>query len=189
MAVLATQNTPGHAYAQGVEKFNLPDSVDASFYHVISPEWSVMAEAIWTHWQLFNNITIDTFGTGNKPIVNAFDFHNTMFGSIGANYRPRWMPQLMLQTGAGYDEDPVNDSNRQAQIPTQSRVLMGFGVTYDVSRMVSLDLAYTHYLDLASTIDNTGPSLANGLEQSEGRLIGSYDNQIDSFSAGLRLRF
>jgi long-chain fatty acid transport protein len=188
-AVLATQNTPGHPYAQGVEKFNLPDSVDASFYHDLSSEWSIMAEGIWTHWQLFNNITIRTFGTGNLPIVNQFSFHNTGFGSIGVSYRPHWMPNMLLQTGAGYDQDPVNDGNRQAQIPTQSRVLLGFGLTYDVSKKLSFDVAYTHYFDLASSISNTGPSLANALQQSAGLLTGSYDNQIDSFSAGLKLRF
>jgi long-chain fatty acid transport protein len=187
--VLATQNTPGHPYAQGVEKFNLPDSVDGSFYWQLTPEWSLMAEAVWTHWQIFNNITITTFDTGNAPISNLFNFHNTMFGSVGAGYRPHWMPKLLVQTGAGYDEDPVSDSDRQAQIPTQDRVLVGFGATYDVSRNVSLALAYSHYFGLGSTIDATGPSLANALQLSEGRLIGSYNNDIDSFSAGIKVRF
>jgi long-subunit fatty acid transport protein len=68
-------------------------------------------------------------------------------------------------------------------------VLVGVGATYDVSRHVSLALAYSHYFGLGSTIDATGPSLANALQLSEGRLIGSYNNDIDSFSAGIKVRF
>jgi long-chain fatty acid transport protein len=188
--VLALQNTPGHPYAQGVEKFNLPDSVDASFYRQISPEWAVMAEAIWTHWQIFNNVAITTFGTGNAPTIIDFDFHNSWFGSAGASYRPRWMPRLLLQTGLGYDEDPTSDATRQAQIPTQDRLLVAFGFTYDITRGISLDLAYNHYFPMGSNrIDATGPSLANALELSAGRLVGGYSDQIDSFSAGFKIRF
>jgi len=187
--IIAGANTPGHAYEKALEKFNLPDSLDASFYHQITPEWAVMAEAIWTHWQIFNNITVTTIDTGNLPTSNQFSFHNTIFGSVGASYRPIWMPQLLLQGGAGYDEDPVNDGNRQAQIPTQDRVLLGVGMTYDVTRHLSVQVAYSHYFGMASTIDATGPSLSSRLQLPQGNLVGSYSNDIDSFSAGVKLRF
>jgi len=39
-----------------------------------------MAEAIWTHWQIFNNISIATFDTGHAPTTSVFRFHNTNLG-------------------------------------------------------------------------------------------------------------
>lgn len=189
-SVINASNTPGHGVAQGVEKFNLPDSVDGSFYHQLTPEWAVMAEAIWTHWQLFNNITVATFGTPNLPVVNQFNFHNTIFGSVGLNYRPYWMPKLLLQTGAGYDEDPVTDSTRTAQIPTENRVLVALGFNYQVTQRFSVGASYDHYFSVGgNTINNTGPSLASTLELPAGRLTGSYDDQIDTFSAGIKVKF
>jgi long-chain fatty acid transport protein len=188
-SVIAASNTPGHGVADGVEKFNLPDSIDASFYHQITPEWAVMAEAIWTHWQLFNNITVATFDTPNKPVVNQFDFHNTMFGSVGVSYRPLRMPELLLQTGAGYDQDPVDDSNRTAQIPTDDRVLVAIGFNYQVTPRFSFGASYDHYFGLGGAIDSTGPSLASALELPAGRLTGNYSDQIDTVSAGIKLKF
>jgi len=187
--LLAGANTPGKGYQAGIEKFNLPDNIDASFYRDLTPEWAVMAEAIWTHWQLFQNISVATIDTGSAPTTSVFRFHNTIFGSVGANYRPLWMPQLMLQGGAGYDEDPVTDGTRTAQIPTQSRVLIGLGASYDISKHFSVQLAYSHYFAVASTVDSTGTTLASALQLPEGRLVGSYSNSIDSGSLGLKLRF
>jgi long-chain fatty acid transport protein len=188
-ALLAGANTPGKGYQAGLEKFDLPDNIDASVYRQLTPEWAVMAEAIWTHWQLFNNISVQTFDTGSAPTTSVFRFHNTIFGSVGANYRPLWMQQLMLQGGVGYDEDPVTDGTRTAQIPTQSRVLIGIGASYDISKHFSVQAAYTHYFCAASTVDSEGTTLASALQLPEGRLLGSYNNSIDSYSLGVKLRF
>jgi long-chain fatty acid transport protein len=188
-ALLAAANSPGKSYEQGVEKFNLPDSVDASFYCQLTPEWAIMGEAIWTHWQVFRNITVSTFGTGQAPVGTSFHFHNTIFGSAGASYRPVWLPSLMLQSGVGYDQDPVTDGTRTAQIPTESRVLLAAGLTYDVTRNVSLQLAYSHFFSGSARVDSEGTTLGSRLQLPEGRLVGSYDNAIDSFSGGVKLRF
>ncbi len=187
--LLAGANTPGKYYQAGYENFNLPDSVDASFYKQLTPEWAVMAEAVWTHWQLFNNITVTTLDTGNAPVGTTFHFHNTGFGSVGASYRPLWMQNVLLQGGAGYDEDPVTDGTRTAQIPTQSRVLIGVGATYDLSKNLSLQIAYSHYFCASSTVDSLGTTLGSRLQLPEGQLVGSYSNSIDSFAIGGKLRF
>jgi long-chain fatty acid transport protein len=187
--LLTAANSPGKGYQQGVEKFNLPDSVDASFYRQLTPEWAVMAEAVWTHWQLFQNITVTTFGTGEAPVGTTFSFHNTVFGSAGASYRPLWMPKLLLQGGAGYDQDPVTNGTRTPQVPTESRVLLGAGLTYDVTRSLSLQFAYSHYFCESASVDSLGTTLGSPLQLPEGRLVGSYDNAIDSFSGGVKLRF
>ncbi len=187
--LIVLANSPGKSFEQGVENFNLPDSVDASFYRQITPDWAVMAEAIWTHWQMFRNITVTTFSTGQSPVGTDFRFHNTIFGSAGASYRPSWLPRLMLQGGAGYDEDPVTDGARTAQIPTESRVLLAAGLTYAVNRNLSLDMAYSHYFCGSARVDSTGTTLGSRLQLPEGRLVGSYDNAIDSVSAGVALRF
>jgi long-chain fatty acid transport protein len=184
-AIIASANTEGKGYEAGVEKFNLPDSVDGSFYRQLTPQWAVMAEAIWTHWQVFQNITVNTFGTGQSPVGTSFHFHNTVFGSVGINYRPLWMPKLLLQGGAGYDEDPVTDGTRNAQIPTESRELLDVGLTYDVTKNLSVQVAFCD----SATIDSLGTTLGSRLELPEGRLVGSYDNAIDSFSGGVKLRF
>ncbi len=187
-SLLRQQNTPGYLYAKGHEKFNLPDNVDASITHELSSEWSLMGEAIWTHWQVFNNITVVT-ENGNRPIVSQFGFHNAIFASLGAAYRPVWQKRLLLQAGAGFDQNPFDAAQRQAQIPTDSRVLLGLGASCQINRSTSLGFGYNHYFGLTSTIAATGPTLANNLQLPAGLLTGQYRNQIDTFSAGLKLRF
>lgn len=187
--LLATANSPGKYYGAGYENFNLPDSVDGSFYTQITPEWALMAEVIWTHWQLFNNITVTTIDTANAPVGTTFSFHNTVFGSAGASYRPAWMPQVLLQGGVGYDEDPVTDGTRTAQIPTESRVLLGVGASYDVTRNMSVQVAYSHFFSSSASVDSLGTTLGSRLQLPEGQLVGTYNNTIDSFALGFKLRF
>jgi long-chain fatty acid transport protein len=95
----------------------------------------------------------------------------------------------MLQGGVGYDEDPVTNSTRTAQVPTESRVLLAAGLTYDVTRNLSVQFAYSHYFCASASVDSLGTTLGSQLQLPEGRLVGSYDNTIDSFSGGVKLRF
>lgn len=63
------------------------------------------------------------------------------------------------------------------------------GVGYNISKHFSLQVAYTHYFCMSSTVDLDGTTLASALQLPEGRLIGGYSNSIDSGSVGLKLPF
>ena len=187
--LLAAQHAPGTNSLNGYQNLDLPDSVDASFYRDVTPQFALMAEAIWTHWQVFDHITIATVDTGNAPVTTQFNFRNTIFASLGGNFRPATMPRLLLQAGAGYDQDPVTNASRQAQIPTEDRVLIGAGFTYDFSRALSLQVGYAHLFCPDATIDATGPSPANAFELPAGTLAGRYASHIDTGSVGMKFRF
>ncbi len=174
-AMLAAGNTSVTA------KTTLPDVLTLSSYADITDEWAFLATAEWTHWSLLQQLTV--VGANGQSEGLAFGFHSTWFGSVGANYRPRWAPKLMLQAGIGYDESPVGNTARSPRLPTRSDIPLGIGMTYAVLPNASLQFAYLHEFG----VGNSGVNFS--ATPSAGTLIGSYSTHADVVSIGATLKF
>ncbi len=174
-AMLAAGNTSATA------KTTLPDVLTLSTYADLTAEWSLMATAQWTHWSLLQQLNV--IGANGQTEGLAVRFRSTWFGSLGANYRPRWAPRLMLQTGIGYDQSPVNDTTRSPRIPTRADVPLGIGLTYAVLPNASLQLAYLHEWG----VGDSGVNFSNA--PTAGRLVGAYATHADVVSIGAKVTF
>ncbi len=174
-SVLAAGNTNATA------KTTLPDVLTLSYYGAINDEWSLMATAQWTHWSLLQQLTV--VGANGQTETLAVRFASTWFGSLGANYRPRWEPRLMLQAGIGYDQSPVDNTTRSPRIPVGADVPLGVGLSYALLPNASVQLAYLHEFG----VGNNGVNFSNG--PTAGRLVGSYATHADVVSVGAKLTF
>ena len=174
-ALLAAGNTDASA------KTTLPDVLTLGFYADLTPEWSVMATAEWTHWSALQQLSVT--GANGTSEALALRFHSTWFGSVGANYRPHWAPKLVLQAGIGFDESPVDNSTRSPRLPVQNEVPLGVGFTYTVLPSVSLQFAYLH----AFGVGDGAVSFSNS--PSAGTLVGSYATSVDVVSVGSKWIF
>jgi long-chain fatty acid transport protein len=158
----------------------LPDSLSFGFYHQINEKWAVMSDIQWTHWSLFNNVTITSDNAGVPPTTIAENWQNTWYGGIGFSYQP--IQKLTLLTGASYDQSPVTDSNRTTRIPDSDHYNVGIGAKYQILASTSLQIAYGHTFTPGGTIDNSASTLA-------GVIAGSYDTSANSVSAGMTVKF
>lgn len=174
-AMLAAANTSATATTK------LPDVLTLSAYADLTDEWSLLATAQWTHWSLLQQLNV--IGANGQTEGLAIRFHSTWFGSLGANYRPRWAPRVMFQTGVGYDQSPADDTTRSPRIPTRADIPLGIGLTYAVLPNASLQLAYLHEWG----VGNSGVNFSSA--PTAGRLVGSYATHADVVSIGAKVTF
>ena len=175
--------------ADGTQSVNLPDSLDVGYFHRCSSEWSLMANAEWTHWSLLSNIS-GYPDTSLPPQSVNFHFRNTVFLAAGANYAPAAVAGLNLHAGVGYDQSPVTDQTRKAQIPDEDRVIVAFGASYPVTRSTVFTVAYNHLFGLGGRIEGESFGYVPGSPaQPSGILSGRYTLADDSVALELSSRF
>jgi long-chain fatty acid transport protein len=99
-------------------QLHLPDTVTLSATHDYSPKFSVSADLQWTHWSVFNNLTVVRSTTGAVASFTQESWTNTWFGALGATYKVT--DRLSLRGGVAYDQSPVQDRFRTARIPIRT---------------------------------------------------------------------
>jgi long-chain fatty acid transport protein len=171
------------ANSAATTSITLPDDLDIGIYHQITQKWAVMGSVDWTDWSLFNTLNVTpTNGAPGTTITEQW--RNSWYAGIGTNYQ--LLDNVMLQTGFGYDESPVTDSNRTTRVPDANHYDLGFGVQYQILPSTRLQLAYLHVFSPGGTIDNTA---SNSPLTPSGTIIGNYDASDNSVTAGLTVKF
>ena len=167
-----------------------PESIDVSITHELNDQWTLYAGAMWTRWSRFEAIIIENEGIpvplqGNlAPIVEEQDWHDTWSYAIGAAYKLN--REWTLRTGLAFDQSPTNNVHRSPRIPSGDRTAISFGLAWNPTDDVTVDLAYT-YLQEEEVDVNRSRSYQNGA------LVANYDatyeNSAHGFGAALSYRF
>ncbi len=173
-------NASGSQVARGAAKgkVSLPESLSLAFHHHVNEQWAVMADASWTRWSRFKELTIrgqGTFPSSTKPE----NWSNTMRYGLGVSYlhNDKWT----FRSGVAYDETPISDQFRTPRIPGEDRTWLAVGASYNYSKNIVLDAGYTHLFvndPNISDIDDKGYSL-----------VGDYEASVDILSIQMRWLF
>jgi long-chain fatty acid transport protein len=161
-------------------KITLPDSATFGAYWQVTAQLALMADVAWTDWSLLKSIAIVPTTPGLPTTTIPENWRDTASVSIGANYR--LTRQLMLQAGAGFDQSPVTDSNRNTRVPDSNRYELAVGAQYDVLPNTTLMAAYLHSF-FASAPVTTQANATSGV------LVGTYTAAADVASLGVKIRF
>ncbi len=149
----------------------LPDTWSLSLFRQLSPSWDVLADATWTHWSLFQDLTVvRTSGAVLSTTPERWD--DSWRYSLGLNFRPGG--NITWRAGIAYDETPVSDAFRTPRIPDESRTWLALGAQIRTSKQASVDIGYAHVFVDDASIHQTSAS--------GGTLDGSYDNAVDILS-------
>lgn len=159
----------------------LPSIVNVSFFHRIDDRWDIMADAQWTGWSTFKELT---FVRNEGPVLATTpeNFDDVWRVSVGANYRvnDRWM----LRGGLAFDQSPVNDIDRTPRLPDADRTWLSFGAQYKFSPNLTVDAGFTYIIVEDATINTDAGSITrNALHR------GNYDSYVTIFSAQVAFRF
>jgi long-chain fatty acid transport protein len=155
---------------------DLPKTLSLSIYHDISSKWSVMADATWTGWETFDQLTIKDSDNGATISNTDESWNNNVRYSLGVDYRPN--SKWVLRGGLAYDETPIPSADhRTPRIPGEDRIWVSAGFGYRMSEAFTIDAGYAHLF-----VDD--PELSNA-SLNAGTLSGEYDAAVDIISVQL----
>jgi len=152
------QASKAFADAGAQAKLNLPDTVDLSATQAIGSAWKVSATVRYVRWSTFHSLIIryDSPNTQGSS-TQTFDYRNTWFVGLGADYR--LSSSWTLHGGVAYDQSPVRDQYREPRLPDTNRRWVAFGATWTLAPSSSVSVGWAHlFMNDHSPMNNTGPS-------------------------------
>jgi long-chain fatty acid transport protein len=115
-----------------------------SVHQEMDERWAVDFTVGWDNWSTLNHVFVST-QDGQAGIPS--DWHDTYHYAWGAQYK--WDQRLTLTSGIAYDTNPVDASNRNAQLPVDRQVRYAAGARYALHDSLTIG-GYVNYMDLGS---------------------------------------
>lgn len=127
-----------------------PESLSVHFMHKANPKTKVFGDVTWTRHSQFNTANLvygnskpGAGGAATNVTVLTPNWRDTYKLALGMAYQTS--DQLELRGGVAYDKTPVpSDDKRLATMPDNDRYWFSVGANYQLSKMSSLDLAYSY---------------------------------------------
>lgn len=133
----------------------LPPYTAASIYHKVTPNWALMGSAIYTQWSIFKTLTLSGLAavvnapypilvasTSEAQVMIPENYRNTWNLTVGTDYYAT--DKIILRAGVGYDQTPIQNRYRNAQLPDNNRYVIALGGHYQATKTLGLDLGWTH---------------------------------------------
>ena len=98
-----------------------PASLSFGLHQDLTERVAVMAEAQWTDWSVFDQLTVKFDNPAQPDSVTEEEWQDTWFFALGATFRAT--DQLTLRAGVAYDQSPVKDEFRTPAHPRRGPLL------------------------------------------------------------------
>ncbi|HEY4254208.1 MAG TPA: outer membrane protein transport protein [Roseomonas sp.] len=169
----------------GRARLTTPESLSFGVSQAIGDRFTLLAGAEWTNWSRFRSLVVQ-FDNGLPNNVTSERWRDSVFLSIGGEYKAS--DTVTLRAGFAWDQSPVPNATRTPRIPDANRYWLSAGLSWAVTRNMTVSAAYTHIIGNSADVQLTagGPTSPDFLR---GGLNGSYSASVDIFSAQLRLSF
>ena len=118
--------------------WTIPQGVNVSIFHQLTPRLALLADAGWSDWSAFDRQGLDV-GVGGPTIPRNWE--DTWRVGIGAIYEP-W-DTWFFRGGFSYDSSPVDDNERLPDIPVGEQFRFSVGVGHDFGQGKTVGLGYT----------------------------------------------
>jgi long-chain fatty acid transport protein len=159
--------------------FATPASATLSYWHIGNGPVSWGANIGWTKWDSSKQLAIRFDNPAQPPTVEAENWRNTFFGSLGMDYKVN--EQWTLRGGVAIDQTPTRDETRDPRIPDGTRRWLAVGLGYTPSQNIEFNLGYAHLFVDDGDVDDFS---ATG-----DHLVGSFDNSGNLLSVSGTFRF
>lgn len=151
-----------------------PESIDLSVTHELNDQWTVYGGAMLTRWSRLEAIVVENEGAPVPVISEEQDWHDTWSYALGTAYKLN--KQWTLRTGVALDQSPTNNTHRSPRIPTGDRTAVSFGLAWNPTDDVTVDLAYSYLWEEDTKIRQASYNT-------------TYENSAHGFGAALSYRF
>jgi long-chain fatty acid transport protein len=161
-----------------------PATLSIGVHQDLTERVAVMAEAQWTDWSVFDQLTIK-FDNPNQPdSITEEEWEDTWFFALGTTFKAT--DAITLRAGVAYDQSPVKDKFRTPRIPDGDRRWLSLGAGWQPAGWLDLDASFT-YIDVEDT--DVRLSAADTGNAARGNLDADYDSYIILLGLSARMRF
>ncbi|MHC4265999.1 MAG: OmpP1/FadL family transporter [Planctomycetota bacterium] len=143
--------------------------IRGSIYHDLNDKWALVSTIGWEDWSTMDNITLSTGGGGGQLPRRWSD---TWHYSGGVHYRPN--DKWLLRSGIAYDTNPVDATDRTADMPIDRQVRYAVGADYKWSETLTVGAAFV-YADMGSAKINSS-TLSGKYDDFDIYMLGVYAN-------------
>lgn len=161
------------AGGQASATLDTPAFASLDWLHAFNDRLSIAGSVKWTQWSSFKALTLTS--NGQTLVSLPQDYKNSMAYAIGGDYKLN--AQWTLRAGVGYDETPTSIVSRDPRIPDGSRRLIGFGVGYQATDHMGIDLGYQHQF-----VSDASANLTNPVSLGAGTVVGKFKDHGDVVS-------
>lgn len=165
-------------------RLTTPQSISFGIFQQVNQEWAVMADAVYTDWNEFDELRVKFDNPAEADNVTEEKWKGSWFYAVGATYRPR--EDLALRFGMAYDQTPIRTRYRTPRIPGNDRFWLTAGLSWAPTSWFDLALGYTHIFVDDSEVRQETAGVGNTFRA---ELDASYENSIDIVTVSARLRF
>jgi long-chain fatty acid transport protein len=171
---------------------NLPDVVSLGVRYRFAPQWTALGTVEWSNWSRIGAVNIlQPNGAiaiaGGSSVILPFQFSDGWFYSVGAEYQ--WTERLAVRGGVGFEKSPVTDQVRMPLVPDNDRTWLSAGATYQLTKALSFDLAYSHVFVRSTSINISAASGNPWFKGLLGTYVGDVSSHVDIVSASLKYRW
>jgi long-chain fatty acid transport protein len=158
---------------------DLPASLSLSASHQVS-KFTILADISWTGWSSFQELRIVYDNPAQPDTVTTEEWVDTLRFALGFDYQ--YSDALILRTGVAFDETPVPSAERRTvRLPGNDRTWLSFGLTYLISKNMTMDVGYSHLFVDDAPINNQLESRP----ELEATITGEYEASVNILSAQL----
>ena len=159
----------------------LPETISISYYRDIDPKLAIMADVTWTRWSNFQELNIVFSNPVQSSSTIPENWENSWRYAVGLTYKAddKWT----YRAGVAYDETPIPTAeDRTPRIPGHDRTWLSFGLGYQLSADMSIDVGYSHLFVDDTPMNNTDASFGH-------TVTGTYEAEVDILSAQVNFNF
>lgn len=184
IATILRRATGAFADTDASLEVDTPASLSFGVRQEVTDRLAVMAEAQWTDWSVFDQLTIKFDNPAQPDNVTEEEWEDSWFFALGATWEPadRWL----LRAGIAYDQSPVRDRLRSPRIPDEDRYWLSLGAGWQPLPWLGLDAAFTYIFVEDSDVDLRATDTGSTFR---GDLSASYDSDIILAGLSARVRF
>jgi long-chain fatty acid transport protein len=163
---------------------DLPDTVSLGLRQRLTSQWTGLATVEWTNWSRIGTANVVT-SNGVTATTLPFQYKDGWLFSVGAEYQ--WTDQLKVRGGVGYEISPITDDVRIPLLPDNDRLWLSAGATYQYTKKLSFDFAYSHLFVRSASINisaTSGNPWFDGITYN-----GDVSSHIDIISVAMKYRW
>lgn len=154
-------------------KAQLPATTGLSVTSEVTPDLTLSAEAQFTQWSVFKNVTIQS---QNPPFANVEGYRDSWMVAVGGVYKldENWS----IKSGIAFDETPVTSRYRAVTLADTDRYLLGVGAEVKLTDNMTMEAAYGHSFAFNNPNMNSSINNTDAITHSV-TLNGRYDINVD----------
>ncbi len=162
-------------------KLVTPDMFSVGIYHGLNEKWAVLADAAWTNWSLFKDLTVTNAVDNLQRQHVEENWEDTYFVALGTEYKRD--ADTTYQFGVAYDKSPVKDEYRTFRIPDSDRFWVSAGYRKNINQKWTFNAGYSHIFAQDATVTEDAEAATHGT------ISGEFNSNVNILSLGLKYNF